>query len=126
MTRSRPPSPDAPCSTCGVPHEPTNARGWRAEDGHPYRPTSPHPPLHSVAAPHSGPERPTAVQATNPAPPDYDVLFGLWAFCKACGAGVANTDAGMAAHRHRDAELEQLRVDVDRLTRIVNRGGGAA
>ena len=116
------------CRICNVPHAFTAELGWRADNGkglHAYdkRTNSSmkmdardFPPLKVV---HDAPPPASASL-------DYEVLFGNWAFCRACGASTSNTAAGMASHRALHAELEQLRVDVDRLTRIINRGGGAA
>lgn len=115
------PTPTTRCATCNEVHEYHHSRGYRAADGHAYAPTTTtYPPLAAV------PEPDTAARLTTPTPDDYEVMFGQWAFCRRCGGSTSNTAAGMASHRALHAELEQLRADVDRLTRLVGRGGGAA
>ena len=124
MTRGKPPATGRPCLTCGVPHTYNHDTGWRADNGHGphgYLQGDEYPPLKAVPQPSTST---TTQRLTAPVPADFTVIFGNWAECRRCGTLTSNTAAGMASHRALHAELDQLRADIDRLTR--RSGGGAA
>lgn len=87
-------APTGPCDTCGHPHEWTDKRGYRAEDGHAYKPLAEH----------------TRTPNDEGCTPTY---LGLAVTCPRCHSLVDNRKTTindhLAWHEWLDDELDQLR-----------------